>query len=127
MSKENISVWGRRFELEIVFDRYADEEVLPYQKEALEAFLGNLKMLDKAKPAVEAYCLDDEKNDEIKASKIENIFKYVIPTSIYVQRNKAERHIVGLMCNYKFDPEHGLAVVFEGEKLQNIGSQDIIL
>ena len=32
-----------------------------------------------------------------------------------------------IMCNYKFDMENGIAVVFENEKFSDIGKQDIIL
>ena len=38
-----------------------------------------------------------------------------------------KRRTVALMCDYRFDPEHGLALVFENEKLKEIGSQDLIL
>jgi hypothetical protein len=31
------------------------------------------------------------------------------------------------MCNFKFDMEHGLAIVFEDEKLKKIGPQEIVL
>jgi hypothetical protein len=31
------------------------------------------------------------------------------------------------MCNYKFDMENGLAIVFENEEAIEVGKQDIIL
>lgn len=34
---------------------------------------------------------------------------------------------LALMCNYKFDPEHGIAIVFENGKYKEIGEQDIIV
>ena len=33
-------------------------------------------------------------------------------------------HEVALMCNYRYDPEHGLAAVFENERLKKIIPQD---
>ena len=74
---------------------------------------------------VKQYCLKSNKAD-IGSDNIENIFKYVAPKYLYVARNKDSR-IVAIMCNYKFDPENGIAVVFENEKLNKIGMQDIIL
>lgn len=31
------------------------------------------------------------------------------------------------MCRYKFDAEHGIAVVFKEGKLEEVGPQDIIM
>lgn len=61
-----------------------------------------------------------------KGVSINNIFKYVAPKYLYVARNN-EKHVVAIMCNYKFDPENGIAVIFENEKFSKIGMQDIIL
>lgn len=47
----------------------------------------------------------------------------VMPESIYVKRDGR----VALICRYKFDAEHGMAVVFNGGKLEEVGSQDIIM
>ena len=57
---------------------------------------------------------------------VDNIFKYVMPKNIYVPRNLKKR-VVAIMCNYKFDTEHGIAVVFENEQFKEIGAQDIAL
>ena len=38
-----------------------------------------------------------------------------------------ENSKVAVMCNYKFDPEHGLAIIFTHEGKVTVGSQDIIL
>lgn len=56
---------------------------------------------------------------------VDNIFKYVIPKTISVP--KAKKRVVAIMCNFKFDMEHGMAIVFEDEKIKKIGPQDIVL
>ena len=48
-----------------------------------------------------------------------------MPESLFVPRT--EKKTIAIMCNYKFDKEHGIAVVFEEGRLKEIGSQDIIL
>ena len=48
-----------------------------------------------------------------------------MPKSIYVPR--AEKKIVAIICNYKFDIENGIAIVFENGTLKKIGPQEIIL
>ena len=43
-----------------------------------------------------------------------------------ITREKEER-VFAILCNYKFDIEHGLAVVYENEKFKTVGAQDITL
>ena len=62
---------------------------------------------------------------DVKAEKIDNIFKYVIPKRIFIPRT--DKKIMAILCDYKFDMENGIAVVFENEKFKEIGVQDIIL
>jgi hypothetical protein len=70
MNKQKLSIWGREFELEVVFERYAGEEILPFQRDALTGFLSaSERLLDSAKQSVEEYCVKRDK-DEIGSSKI---------------------------------------------------------
>lgn len=125
MSKEKITIWSRDFDMEVKYDCYTGEEVLQIQKDAIHSFLESRAAIDAALDQVKQYCLKNNKSD-IGSDNIENIFKYVAPKYLYVVRNK-EKHIVAIMCNYKFDPENGIAVVFENEKFSKIGMQDIVL
>jgi hypothetical protein len=127
MNKQKINVWGREFELEVVFDYYEGEEILPTQNDALKDFLVTSDdLVQNAKREVEEYCLK-RNADDIGSSSIDNIFKYVMPKSIYVQRTTVGSHVLGLMCAYKFDVENGIAVVCKNEKLDKVGTQNIIL
>lgn len=92
---------------------------------AVKAFLKSGAAIDDALGYVKQYCLRNNKAD-IGSDSINNIFKYVAPKYLYVARNN-EKHVVAIMCNYKFDPENGIAVIFENEKFSKIGMQDIIL
>lgn len=125
MSKEKIRIWGRDFEIEVRYDCYAGEEVLDSQKEALSAFLKSEDNISASLEQVKKYCLE-QNGDGMGDGIIENIFKYVAPKYLYVSRN-VKKHVVAIMCNYKFDQENGMAVVFEDEKVCQIGRQDIIL
>ena len=120
---KNINVWGREFKLEVIFDSFKDEEVLTEQLKALVAFLDKAPELLSDVSAVEKYCVDNS-NGKVSAP-IDNIFKYVIPTQIFVVRSKAKREVV-LLCNYKFDDEAGCAIVFENEALKRICTQEDI-
>ena len=124
MNKEAFVIWGRRFELSIQYDCYGDEDILPAQEDAYALFRSEADRILFSDQDIKRYCL--EKNKEEIGKNIDNIFKYVMPVSIFVKREK-EKHVVALLCDYKFDMEHGIAIVFENEKLNQIGIQDIIL
>lgn len=120
---KTINVWGRDFKLEIIFDVCKGEEILDNQYIALSEFLKNKDLLLNDSTPVKEFCIKD-RGEEVGKS-IDNIFKYVIPASIYVKRETGKR-VVALLCNYKFDLEHGIAIVFENEKIREIGDQDIV-
>ncbi len=121
---KKLLIWNREFDLRVVFDSY-DEEVLPIQERALEAFLKAENTIQESKKQLEKYILNDE-YAEIEGNSIDNIFKYVIPTDIYIPRTP-ETRTVALLCDYRFDEEHGIAIVFENEQFKEIGEQDIVL
>lgn len=121
---KKLLIWNREFDLRVVFDSY-DEEVLPIQEQALEAFLKSENTIQESKQQLEKYILNDE-YAEIEGNSIDNIFKYVIPTDIYIPRTP-ETRTVALLCDYRFDEEHGIAIVFENEQFKEIGEQDIVL
>lgn len=106
-------------------DIASNENVLPQQEKALDDFLKAKEAVNDSKAMVEKYVLENNRND-LGEDNIENIFKYVIPKYLYVKRNE-DKHVVAIMCNYKFDMENGLAIVFENEEAIEVGKQDIIL
>ena len=57
-------------------------------------------------------------------ARIDDIFDVVEPYSLFVVRSDSKRS-VALMCHYRLDPEHGLALLFENERLTKIGPEDI--
>ena len=125
MTNTNIEIWGRKFNLKIEYDCCEGDDILPTQVTAIENLREAKSAIFDAKEKVEAYCLS-KNHYEIGADHIENIFKYVMPKYLFVRRTEAKR-IVAIMCNYRFDTENGIAVVFENEKLIQVGNQDIIL
>ena len=122
MNKAKVNFFGREFELKVVYDCYEGEEILSYQKEALQNFIENQYNLDNDLEKLKNYCLN--LNKEEIGEEIDNIFRYVIPVDIYVVR---EKETIAIMCKYKYDLEHGLALVYKNKKLKEIGTQDIVL
>lgn len=125
MTEINLKIWGREFTLSIDYDCYEGEDVLPEQENALNSFLEHTDVINESEELVKNYCVMID-SDRIAGGKIDNIFKYVIPKSLYVKR-RTDKRIVALMCKYKFNPDDGLAVVFQNEEFSKIGTQNIIL
>jgi len=125
MSKCKITIWDRAFDLSVVYECDSGEEVLESQKEAFAMLEDNEKEVADSLTAVKKY-VQKTGASQLTDDSIENIFKYVMPKSIFVPHTKKHR-IAAIMCNYKFDMEHGIAVVFENGKFKKVGAQDIVL
>lgn len=123
MSKSILNIWGRKFELNVVYECYPGEKILETQRAAFEQVCTK-NLIDTALDHVKTYIMNDAASQV--ELPIDNIFKYVMPISIFVPHNKKSSQIA-IMCNYKFDTEHGIAIVFEDGKYKEIGAQDIIL
>ena len=118
-------LWGREFNLDIIYDCYSNEKILKSQETAVQDFSKAEGSIDSSLEEVKKYCLSINK-EEIGSEVIENIFKYVAPKYLFVPRDE-KKQIVAIMCNYKFDTESGIAIVFENGKFKTIGKQEIIL
>ncbi|MBR5041081.1 MAG: hypothetical protein IKX68_08175 [Clostridiales bacterium] len=118
-------IWGRSFILPVVYDCYAGEKVTQTQMDMMNVFAHHLDWIDDSKFQVEDYCREDVLSDD-ENDKKDNVFSYLKPDCIFVKRSRKEPR-VALMLKYRYDPEHGLAVVFTMNGEISIGSQDIIL
>ena len=124
MNKIKLNIWDRNFELPMSVKTFKGKEPTDVQKDAVAKFEANTDLFSDAQEQVEKYILSHGLKEN-GIDKVDNIFKYVMPQTIVVP--KAKNRVIGLVCNYKFDDEHGLAVVFENEKFKKIGAQDIVL
>ena len=118
-------VWDREFTLPIEYDCYKGEKVTKAQKAALKNFAGHKDWIDVSKPQVEGYCREQVLEDEENQKK-DNIFSYIKPDYLYVKRD-ADNPRVAMMCKYRYDSEHGLAVIFSSDGTVTVGTQDVIL
>ena len=124
MNKAKVDLWGRAFELFISYSCYPGEEVTDTQKKAVDVFCNNTTNVDAMLEILKDY-VEKTSDATIKSKEIDNIFKYVMPKSLFVPRS--DNKIVAIICNYKFDTENGIAVVFEEGKFKEIGTHDIII
>lgn len=118
-------IWHRKFTLEVNYDLYPGEAVTESQINLLNYFLKNKNILVKAKKEIKRYC-DLAINADEDNRKKEDIFDYIMPDYIFVKHDDIKPRLA-LMCKYKYDPEHGLAIIYEKDGTISIGPQDEIL
>lgn len=121
MNKIKMVIWGRKFELPINYKFVDEDSMTSIQQETFDDFIKNKEVIDDAKQKVIDYVVEHERSD---INSVDNIFKYVIPKCIYFPNEKG---IFAVMCNFKFDIEHGMAIVFENNTFKTIGEEDIVL
>ena len=124
IKKVDMNIWGRDFDLKVEFDCYRGEKVTKSQEEALKKIIKNIDLINKSKKMLEKYCEKRVYVDNENQKK-DNVFSYIKPDYIFVKREDKPR--VAIMCKYKYDMEHGLAIVFEDSGNITIELQDEIL
>ena len=120
-----ITIWNREFTLPVIYDCYKGEKVTPEQKASFQSFTEHPEWIKAAKVLVEDYCKEAVLQDEQNIKK-DNIFSYVIPDYIFVRRSK-EKPKVALICKYRYDFEHSLAVMFAMDGKVNVGNQELLI
>ncbi|QQZ59711.1 hypothetical protein JI735_24325 [Paenibacillus sonchi] len=93
----------------------AEDEILKYYLEVIEEYRERLgeKFADKMAPVI---------------SSKEELSKLIEPKRLLFPMVFDERvRQVGLLLECTWEPEHGLAVKFEDEKIVEVGYQDIVL
>lgn len=120
-----LTIWGRDFTLPIAYECYDGETITAEQRKAAEAFASRPDRIEAAKSKVESYCKEAVMEDADNQKK-DNIFSYIKPERLFVKHDKGSPR-TALMCKYRYDPEHGLAVVFKPDGSVAVGSQDIII
>ena len=120
-----LEIWGRDFSLPVEYDCYEGEEVTKEQIQALKNFKFHTEWIEQSKSIVENYCKEQVIEDDDNNKK-DNIFSYIKPECVFVKRDKDNPRIA-IMCKYRYDLEHGLAVVFSSAGEATVGMQDIIL
>ena len=84
MNKQ-INIWGRIFDLEIVFDIYEGEKISLKQEEALNEFMSKSQELLVNPSCLQEYLIAT--SNGMVPNPIDNIFKYVIPKMLLVGRS----------------------------------------
>lgn len=121
-----ITFGGREISLPIEYDCLSGEEITKNQIDAVNWFASIADILEISRDDVESYYNKTASYKGFIVSKDTIIIDDIIPQYIYVERGNPDCSIA-LMCRFKLDPEHGLAIVFSLDGKVSVGNQDIIL
>ena len=123
MSKIAVRIWERDFELAVSFQNYPGETITDNQNK----ILAEVPSIDysPAKDEVKNY-ITKHYSSKLGNDNLNNVFRFIMPKSILIPRTDDE-NVFAVMCNFKFDMEHGIALIYENEVLKEIGPQDLIL
>ena len=124
MSKVDKTIWGRKLQLKVIYDCFEDEEITPSQENTLSSFLGDCPEIELSLASLKNYC-EKHSAGKIKADDIDNVYKYVVPRSIFVMRKPTGA--IALLCDFRFDIEHGIAIVFKDGRLNKITTQNAVM
>lgn len=124
INKIDLTLWGRQFSLDVNYDLCTGDSISKNQLEILDLFMNNPKWIEKAKMLIEDFCKKDVASDNENQKK-DNIFSYIRPHYLFIKNDNSSR--LAIMCMYRYDPEHGVAIVFNKEGKIVVGTQDIIL
>lgn len=126
-NSKTYKIWGRDCNVNVVFDCYAGEEIDDIQEKAMDDFESHIsEYTDAGLVMIKKYILENYKR-ELAADSISNIFKYVVPKTVYVSKDPSEKKVIGLLCHFKFDDENGLAIKYIDGKASEVGGEQIVL
>ena len=116
--KDTIVLWEKEFPVEVHVSDLDEEGILPVQREVYQRVWGRIPELVEAnKDALKKYI-----RELAGASLSEHIANYLTPRSVLFHRDGTW----GILFDCVFDPEHGVALFFDGEKPQVSGQDKFI-
>ena len=136
-----VNIFGKTCKLELIIEKFENEEFEEIQHEAYQKFMQNIEgILKQGEEAAFKYYLDvfqdyrDRSDDESK-DKIapviksqDELYELIEPTTLLFPavfgRDVRE---FGILCECRWEVEHGLAVKYHNEKVVEAGYQDIII
>lgn len=122
-NKLRLSLWGRVFDLSVEYECYDGDVITEDQIKAVKNLSEHPEWIEKAKKMVEDYCREDVVSDQENKDK-ENIFSYIRPIDILVKSGKYVR--AGIICDYRYNEEDGIAIAFYLDGRIKVGEQGIM-
>lgn len=121
-----LNVWGRPFDIKVYYSLFEGETVMDHtvMLGAIRKFLSkSTKLISDCKSEVEKSIIEDSEGE---VTKVDNIFKYIIPKNLYVHYDSQHPNdrLITIECNYKFDPSHGRCLLWTNEQFMGCVKDD---
>jgi hypothetical protein len=128
MSIETIglNVWGTAYNLPVEYCDSIDADCAVAVEQSLLCFSANsAAIIEEARTAVTSYV--QKTAYAIGISDSESLEACVEPQMLLVRADEDKSVNIAVLCGFKYDPEHDLAMVFSDQKLVEVGNQDLVV
>jgi hypothetical protein len=122
----DLVVWGTVSNLPIEFSSSVAPNYLSVAEESVRQFANNSSAITEGtRTAVESYI--KKTAFAIGISTPGFLTDCVKPHMLLVRVDDDGCVSIALLCGFKYDPEHDIAIVFRNQELVEVGSQDIVV
>jgi len=116
---QQVLLWDETYDLRIVADAYLGELITEAQRESYLIFLDNVERFSKRSLELVAEYIS-KVYERVDANHVHTL---MVPTAILFQQDGA----FGILCDFKYDEEHGLAIMLYPKSQEQAGMQDIFI
>lgn len=117
VESREIEAWGEKISVAIDYDTKAEKDVLPEQKEAIEAFLHKPGLLTKSTLEIWDYLRAKGLGKEIKEKRL---LQMITPKMLLAIRMPDIRAVAAI-CDVAEDIDEGIVILFENEEFVRLG------
>lgn len=120
----DLVIWGKMISLPV---EYSDSVKMgTAEKTAIsikEFSFNSADITNKSITAVKSYV--NKSAEAIGETVTGNLFDYITPHMMLVGIDEGSTNIA-LLCGFKYDPEHDIAIIFREQLFVEVGSQDLV-
>lgn len=122
--KVDLVIWGKKFCLPFECADSVDPGHLTNIELSVKQFSDNSEdITDKSIPAVKEYVNKSAKM--IGIVKVDELLECINPHMLLIGIDSGNTNIA-LLCGFKYDPEHDIAIIYREQLLVEVGSQDLV-
>ena len=122
--KVDLVIWGKKFCLPFEYTDSVDSTNNTEVELSVKEFSDNSEdITDKSIPTVKEYVNKSAKM--IGIAKVDELLECINPHMLLIGIDEGNINIA-LLCGFKYDPEHDIAIIYREQLLVEVGSQDLV-
>ena len=119
-----MTIWGRELCLPIEYSASIEFKELMKIELSVKEFMDNsAEIILKSQFSVVSYAKKFAAS--VGRTTSDDLFDYITPHMLLVNSDDGSIYIA-LLCGFKYDPEHDIAIIYRDQKLVEVGSQDLV-